>query len=181
MPHINLPDHPGILALLAYKPTTAASLNMLTEALLRGPSPLSVGERELIASFVSWQNACDFCFNVHSRVAAIKLESTFEKVTDIIKHYYIGSRVGERIKNLLTISSVVRSGCGKPTIIRDAIAEVKERTFITDEEIHDTVLITSAFCMFNRYVDGLGTNSQIPESKYLDLALHLVNKGYLPQ
>ena len=27
----------------------------------------------------------------------------------------------------------------------------------TDVEIHDTVLIAAAFCMFNRYVDGLAT------------------------
>ena len=36
----------------------------------------------------------------------------------------------------------------------------------TDLEIHDTVLIAAAFCMYNRYVDGLGTEQPDDEALY---------------
>ena len=44
---------PGIVGLLDYPPETAKPLNELAEVLLRGPSILTRGERELIASSVS--------------------------------------------------------------------------------------------------------------------------------
>lgn len=61
MPHIALPEGlPGILGPMAFRPQTAKPLNELAEALLRGPSPLARGERELIAAYVSSLNHCVF-------------------------------------------------------------------------------------------------------------------------
>ena len=50
MPHINLPERPGIRALFQFRPETAKPLTVLAETLLRAPSSLSRGERELIAA-----------------------------------------------------------------------------------------------------------------------------------
>ena len=50
----------------------------------------------------------------------------------------------------------------------------------TDLEIHDTVLIAAVFCMFNRYVDGLGTVAPIDPARYAAGAQRLVTQGYLP-
>ena len=61
MPHITLPEGlPGIAGPMAYRPETAKPLNELAEVLLRGPSTLTPGERELIAAYVSSQNDCFF-------------------------------------------------------------------------------------------------------------------------
>jgi alkylhydroperoxidase/carboxymuconolactone decarboxylase family protein YurZ len=61
MPYIQLPANlPGIVGLMAFKPETAKPLDELAEVLLRGPSTLSRGERELIASYVSSRNDCFF-------------------------------------------------------------------------------------------------------------------------
>jgi hypothetical protein len=49
---------PGIRGLLRYRPETARPLGELTEVLLRGPSTLARGERELIAAYVSELNDC---------------------------------------------------------------------------------------------------------------------------
>jgi hypothetical protein len=48
----------------------------------------------------------------------------------------------------------------------------------TDLEIHDTVLIAAAFCMFNRYVDGLGTLPAADPAHYLEAARRIVASGY---
>ncbi|MGB7137560.1 MAG: carboxymuconolactone decarboxylase, partial [Acidobacteriaceae bacterium] len=48
----------------------------------------------------------------------------------------------------------------------------------TDLEIHDTVLIAAAFCMYNRYVDGLGTWQPRDESMYAEMGKQLAEHGY---
>ncbi len=48
----------------------------------------------------------------------------------------------------------------------------------TDLEIHDTVLIAAAFCMYNRYVDGLATWQPQEESMYAQMGKHLASEGY---
>jgi alkylhydroperoxidase family enzyme len=48
----------------------------------------------------------------------------------------------------------------------------------TDLEIHDTVLIAAAFCMFNRYVDGLGTVLPADPGRYAEQAKHIAATGY---
>jgi hypothetical protein len=50
----------------------------------------------------------------------------------------------------------------------------------TDVEIHDTVLIAAAFCMFNRYVDGLGTFAPDDPGAYAASARRIVEFGYTP-
>ena len=72
MAHITLTNEqlPGIIGLMHYRPETAAPLNQLAEILLRGPSTLTPGEREIIASSVSWWNDCHFCHTTHGAAAA---------------------------------------------------------------------------------------------------------------
>lgn len=48
----------------------------------------------------------------------------------------------------------------------------------TDLEIHDTVLIAAAFCMFNRYVDGLGTWAPHDRMFYVNRARARAEEGY---
>jgi hypothetical protein len=48
----------------------------------------------------------------------------------------------------------------------------------TDVEIHDTVLIAAAFCMYNRYVDGLDTWQPTDPELYRERAHLLVEHGY---
>lgn len=51
---------PPIWFLIGYKPEATDHLNQYTQAVLRGPSPLPAGYRELIAAFTSIGNQCVF-------------------------------------------------------------------------------------------------------------------------
>ena len=51
---------PQILHLFAFKPERTEHLARFTQAVMRGPSPLSPGQRELIAAFTSRRNDCPF-------------------------------------------------------------------------------------------------------------------------
>jgi hypothetical protein len=48
----------------------------------------------------------------------------------------------------------------------------------SDLEIHDTVLIAAAFCMYNRYVDGLATWQPRNEEMYHAMGKRLAESGY---
>ena len=79
MSHIPTPEGlPGIRGLFAFRPETALPLNELVDVLLRGPSSLTPGERELIATYVSAQNACYYCQTIHGAVAAAHLDGNGE-------------------------------------------------------------------------------------------------------
>ena len=74
MPHIDLPEGvPGIRALMMYRPETALPINQLVNVLLQGPSSLTKGEREMIATRVSTLNECKFCSSIHGAVARAHL------------------------------------------------------------------------------------------------------------
>lgn len=153
MPHIELPEGvPGIRGLMNYRPETAKPLNELADILLRGPSSLSPGERELMAAYVSAQNDCRYCHSIHGAVAAHHLGN--EALVVDVKSDPERSQITPKLKALLAIAGKVQQGgknVGEPEIAR------ARREGATDLEIHDTVLIAAMFCMCNRYVDGLAT------------------------
>ncbi len=59
---------------MAFRPETAGPLNALAETLLHAPNTLPPGERELIATYVSYLNDCYFCQTIHGFIAAASLD-----------------------------------------------------------------------------------------------------------
>jgi uncharacterized peroxidase-related enzyme len=177
MPYISLDSsEPGIRGLLRYRPETGRPLSELAEVLLRGPGTLTRGERELIAAYVSALNNCRYCSASHSACAAAQLPGGMPLVEQV--RCDAGSApVSAKLKALLAIAAAVqRSGL-------DVTAELVARARAadaTDLEIHDTVLIASAFCMFNRYVDGLATIAPDDPAVYAAGAQRLIQDGYRP-
>ena len=64
--------------------------------------------------------------------------------------------------------------------VTEKLVETAREAGATDAEIHDTVLISAAFCMFNRYADGLGTVASDDPELYAIGAQMVVEGGYLP-
>lgn len=176
MPHIQLPEGiPGILGPMAFRPDTARPLNELAEVLLRGPSTLTPGERELIATSVSARNDCFFCQTIHGAVAAHHLGGNEQLVEDV-KRDVEQAAISAKLKALLTIAAKVQ-GSGKDVLPVD-VERAREQG-ATDLEIHDTVLIAAAFCMYNRYVDGLATWAPADPAMYRQNAAKLAQEGYI--
>ena len=174
MPYIPLEEHlPGITGLLEYRKDSAAPIRELTQFLLRGPSTLTEGERELIATIVSHNNQCRFCTTAHTAAADLLLGEcvTAEKVKQDIET----APVSERMKALLTIAKQVQQS-GK-SVTSESVTRAKNAG-ATDIEIHDTVLIAALFCLYNRYVDGLASVTPTDPAFYKGLADRIVNHGY---
>ena len=176
MAHIQLPEGlPGIVGPLTYSPETARPLLLLAETLLRGPNTLTSAEREMIAAHVSYRNQCDFCQLSHSAAAAAHLNGNYDLVEQI-KINPDGAAVSDKLKALLAIAGKVQQS-GKQ-VGSDDIARARQKG-ATDKEIHDTVLIAAAFCMFNRYVDGLGTWQPNDPEIYREIGQQTSKQGYV--
>ena len=176
MPHIDLPDGvPGIRALMQYRPETALPINQLVNVLLQGPSSLTKGEREMIATRVSTLNECKFCSSIHGAVARAHLGPDAPLVAQVA-HDPDNAPVSDKLKALLRIAGKVQKD-GRTVTEADVAAAKAEGA--TDLEIHDTVLIAAVFCMCNRYVDGLATWAPDDMAIYDRSGAFRAENGYL--
>ena len=174
MAHIQVPEGlPGIRGLLAFRPETAGPLGALADALLHAPSPLSPGERELIAAYVSDLNDCTYCHGSHAAIAACHLQD--EALVGAVIRAPESSPISEKLKALLAVAGRVQQS-GRA--VRTEDIERARHAGATDVEIHDTVLIAAAFCMFNRYVDGLATSTPVDVAGYRERAMFVATHGY---
>ncbi|MFF0298168.1 carboxymuconolactone decarboxylase family protein [Kitasatospora sp. NPDC004614] len=178
MPHIELPaPHPGIRGLLSFNPASGLRLSELAEQILRGESPLSVGERELIAAYVSSLNCTRYCAAAHGATAAHRLDGDVALV-DAVQNDLATAPVSDLMRALLQLADkVAESGL---SVTEQDIAAARA-VGADDATIHDTVLIAAAFCMYNRYVDGLAALTPDDPETYRMIGAHLSDHGYLPQ
>lgn len=177
MPHINLPDMPGISAGFAFRPETAAPMRELAHILLFEPGPhasLNSRDRELIAAYVSAGNRCYFCQTSHSAAASHHANGSWT-LTNAVCADPEKADISPKLRALLRVAGRVRENA--QTVTPELIAECRKQG-ATDLEIHDTVLIAAAFCMYNRYVDGLATLQPRDREMYDTMGQRLATAGY---
>ncbi len=175
MAHINFDNTvPGIKSLVLFRPETGKPLYELATVLLRGTSPLSEAERELIAAYVSHRNNCMFCRNSHAAAARVLYGGDESKVDEVLNHID-SATVSEQMKALLNIAGKVQIS-GKEVKPEDI--ELARSLGADDMKIHDTVLIAASFSMFNRYVDGLASFTPTDPGVYEEMGKRMFESGY---
>lgn len=175
MPHIPVPDGlPGIAGLLAFKPATGMRVADLMHEMLRGSSPLTPAEREVIGAYVSHRNECEFCARSHG--ATIPHLGAGDELREAALAGPDAAEISPKLRALLAVAGAVVEGGHRVTAEH---VEAARAAGATDEELHDTVLIAAAFCMVNRYVDGLGTVAPNEDERYDQMGARLARDGYL--
>jgi uncharacterized peroxidase-related enzyme len=175
MPHINVDKNlPGMRSLMAFSPDTATPMGELANLLLRSNEGLSMADRELIATHVSYLNDCFYCQQSHGAIAVCYLDGNTGLVEQVKKDY-ADAPISGKLKALLSIAASVQKG-GK--FVTPGQIETARLLGATDKDIHDTVLIAAAFCMFNRYVDGLASDTPTDLSSYPPRAQQIAENGY---
>ena len=161
---------------MAFSPQTTQPLNQLVDQLLwSADNTLSQGERELIATYVSSENDCAYCQTIHGAIASHCLRDDDWSLVKQVKTDPESAPIPEKMKALLAIAGSVQKG-GKH--VTPAQIERAKALDATDKEIHDTVLIAAAFCMFNRYVDGLATAMPDDPAFFRHRAVLVSESGY---
>lgn len=166
------PDIPGIRGPLSVYPDTAGPLLGLAQAVLRGPSSLSEGERELLATAVSTENRCWFCARSHGAAARILLGNRAGWVDEVLADREPDAP--EKLKGLVALARALARDVHGATPQLEALCR---SAGASDRDLHDTVLVAAAFSLFNRYVDGLGAHEPSPEG-YLAMGERLARSGY---
>lgn len=175
MPYITVDENlPGIRALMAFRPETAEPMGALANILLKDTVGLSPAERELIATHVSYLNDCFYCHHSHGEIACIYLDND-RQLVDQVRTDYHHAAISDKLKALLAIAAKVQQS-GKSVTASDI--ENAKSNGATDRDIHDTVLIAAAFCMFNRYVDGLAATTPTDMASYPIRAKQVAENGY---
>ena len=152
----------------------------LANTLLHAPGSLTPGERELIAAHVSSLNDCEYCRDSHVAIAACHFGNDEASVRSAVEHP-AQAVVSGKLKALLAIAAKVQQSGRR---VSDADVALARASGATDLEIHDAVLIAAAFCMFNRYVDGLSAGTSDDPTNRRERARLVAEQGYsvsLPQ
>jgi alkylhydroperoxidase family enzyme len=97
------------------------------------------------------------------------------ELVEQVRKDYTKAAISHKLKALLNIAAKVQQS-GKFVTTQDV--ENAKANDATDKDIHDTVLIAAAFCMFNRYVDGLATITPTDMDSYPLRAKQIVDNGY---
>src|SRR5579863_7154597 len=107
MAHIKLPEGlPGIRGPMALRPEAARPMSELAEVLLHAPNSLSAADRELIGTYVSFQNDCFYCQTSHGAIAACHLDGN-EALVENVKRDFESAAISEKLKALLAIAGKV--------------------------------------------------------------------------
>jgi uncharacterized peroxidase-related enzyme len=168
-----LPEGAGLAELRGAHAALFDKLRPYGQALMRGPSPFTPAERELIAAYVSGVNACRYCFGVHSRVAgAFGVDAT---VFDALMHDLERAPVDARLKPVLRYA---RKLTETPSRMTAADAEAVYAAGWDDTALVHAVAVCAYFNMMNRLLDGTGIVAN-PET-YAVAAKRLADSGYAP-
>ena len=147
----SLPDDASQLHLFRNNPQGTRHLLAFTEVLLRGPSTLSLAERELIAAYTSGLNGCVYCLGTH-RVAAEVLGAESGLVDKLLADIETAP-VGDRLRPLFRYARTLTL---TPTKVTQADADAIFDAGWDEDAFHSVISICALFNYYNRILDGHG-------------------------
>jgi uncharacterized peroxidase-related enzyme len=164
---------PQIMHLFAFKHEPTEHLRRFTQAVMRGPSPLTAAFRELIAAFVSTRNRCRFCSGSHMAVAAKLYEN--RPLIEAVVADYRSAPIPEPEKALLGYLEKLTL---QPETTRAEDVEALRKDGWSDEAVYDAVTGCALFNFYNRWVEGTGVQ-EMPVEGYEASGERLARQGYV--
>ncbi len=167
----SLPEDAVLLNVFRANQDTARPLISFHELVMRGPSPLSDGQRELIAAYVSGVNSCGYCHGIHTKTAEAfgiapgLLEAALADLDT--------APVDDKMRPLLRYVGKLTS---TPSRMVPADAEAVFAAGWDDQALYDAILVCALFNFMNRVVDGIGIRAD--ESYFSTSGNRLAETGY---
>ena len=168
-----LGDNATVPEILKMSPEAGAPLMEVHEAVMRGPSPLSPGERELIAAYVSGINECRYCHGVHAETAKAfgipgqAVDNLFDDLE------YAG--LDDKIKPILRLARKLTEA---PASVAEADAQAVYDAGWDEQALHDAIMVVSLFNLMNRLLEGHGVYGH--DALFKARGPMLKEHGYLP-
>lgn len=167
----SLPEHAAVGDVFAAFPDTARHLMAYHQQLLRGPSPLSEAERELIAAYVSGLNNCQYCHGVHTATA--EALGVPEGLLRALLENIDTADVDEKLRPVLRYVGKLTT---TPSRMTENDAAAVFAAGWDERALHDAVSVCAMFNFMNRLVEGLGITAG-PDD-FREAARRLSTRGY---
>lgn len=164
----NVPD------ILKMSPYAGKALIEMHEPIMRGPSALTQGQRELIAAYVSGINKCRYCYGVHSE-AAKAYDDIPSAAVDKMMDNMETAGLDDKIKPILRFARKLTEA---PASITDTDAQAVFDAGWDEKALHDAIMVVCCFNFMNRLLEAYGVHGN--EALYRERGPMLKQYGYLP-
>lgn len=168
-----LGDNATVPEILKMSPEAGKALMELHEAIMRAPSALSEGERELIAAYVSGINNCRYCRGVHAETA--KAYGISAVAVDRMLDSLDVNGIDDRLKPILRLA---RKLTESPAALTQADTAAVYEAGWDEKALHDAVMVVCCFNFMNRLLEGHGVHGN--EAMFRQRGPMLKQHGYLP-
>lgn len=156
-----------------HKEFFGAPMGAWTQAAMRGPSPWSVAERELMACMVAKWNACAFCVGAHGAVAAKEMQRS---AVDQVMTDFRAAPISGRLKSALAFLEVMTL---RPKDLRAGHAQAALAAGVSAQALTDAIAVGTLFGIVTRYADALAFALPTP-AEFERAASMLLKRGYAP-
>jgi uncharacterized peroxidase-related enzyme len=160
--------------ILKMSPQAGKALLEVHEAIMRSPSALTPGQRELIAAYVSGVNQCRYCHGVHAQTAKAYADIPPQAVDRMFDDLETAG-FDDKIK---PIPRFARKLTESPSSITDADAQRVYDAGWDEKALHDAVLVVCCFNFMNRLLEAHGIHGN--EALFKERGPMLKQYGYLP-
>lgn len=160
--------------ILRLSPAAGAALLEMHEAIMRSPSPLSPGQRELIAAYVSGLNRCQYCHGVHAETAKA-YEDIPRAAVDRMLVDLETAGFDDKIKPILRLARKLTEA---PAALTDADTRAVLDAGWDEKALHDAIMVVCCFNFMNRLLEGHGVHGS--EALFKQRGPMLKKYGYLP-
>jgi len=163
---------PDAAKLVFYRPDFYGTrAKEFTHEAMRGPSAWSVGDRELMAAYVSTVNESAFCVSAHTATASQAYQDG-PQVTAALADLD-SAPVAEPLRaTLRMLGKLTREGKVGAEDMREVLA-----AGVSPEQIQDALAVCAAFNTTNRLADAFGFEQLSPED-FEAGAKYLLKRGY---
>lgn len=163
----------GVRDILQMNKPVGRALIALHDALLRGDSPLTPVQHELIAAYVSGLNECQYCFGVHAETAR-----QFGVPEEELRKLLFDPDAVQMEARMRPLLEYVRRLALSPHQLVQADADAVFAAGWSERALHDAILTTCLFSFMNRLLDGHGCTGD--DQVYKERGLRLAREGYAP-
>jgi uncharacterized peroxidase-related enzyme len=146
----------------------------VSEAIMRGPSPLTPAQRELIGAYVSALNACHYCYGGH-REAAKVFGVAPETIDGLIKDLATAP-IDSKLRPILAF---VKKLTLTPAQMTQADADDVFAAGWAEDALHSAIAVCCHFNFMNRLVDGHGIKAD--PALFTERGRKHVEMGYVAQ
>lgn len=169
----NLGADAAVVDILGMSPQMGIALMHMHHEVMRAPSPLSDGQRELISAYVSGLNKCRYCYGTHAACA-----EAFGTPRAVMERWYDdleGCGVEEKMIPLLKVAKILTKD---PSGMTEAAAQAVYDAGWDEQALHDAISVICCFNFMNRMLEGHDVHGH--EALYEQRGQMLKTHGYLP-